>query len=57
MTTHLGIMVLFVALVSVIFGTLMRDQLADQVRLTSRIFASLVVGAYLAGWVLYAAFG
>jgi hypothetical protein len=57
MTTHLGIMVLFVALVSVVFGTLLREDLTDQVRLTSRIFVSLVVGAYVAGWVLYAAFG
>jgi hypothetical protein len=57
MTTHLGILVLFVALVSVVFGALLRDELADQVRLTSRIFASLVVGAYVAGWALYAAFG
>jgi uncharacterized membrane protein YwzB len=57
MTTHLGIMVVFVALVSLVFGTLMRDDLGEQVRLTSRIFVSLLVGAYVAGWVLYAAFG
>ncbi len=57
MTTHLGIMVLFVALVSTVFGTLMRDAWADQIRLGSRIFVSLALGAYLAGWLMYVAFG
>jgi len=57
MTTHLGIMVLFVALVSTVFGTLLREDLADQIGLGSRIFVGLVLGAYVAGWVLYAAFG
>jgi hypothetical protein len=56
MTTHLGIMVLFVALVSTVFGTLMRDTVRDQVRLGSRIFVSMVLGAYAAGWLLYVAF-
>jgi hypothetical protein len=56
MTTHLGIMVLFVALVSTVFGTLMRETAAEQIRLGSRIFVSLVAGAYVAGWLLYAVF-
>jgi hypothetical protein len=56
MTTHLGIMMLFVALVSTVFGTLMRDTVGEQVRLGSRIFVSMVLGAYAAGWLLYVAF-
>jgi hypothetical protein len=56
MTSHLGIMVLFVALVSTVFGTLLRETTAEQVRLGSRIFVSLVAGAYAAGWVLYLVF-
>ena len=57
MTTHLGIMVLFVALVSTVFGTLMREESADQLRLGSRIFVSLAGGAYVAGWLMYVVFG
>jgi hypothetical protein len=57
MTTHLGIMVLFVALVSTVFGTLMREEWADQLRLGSRIFVSLAGGAYVAGWLMYVVFG
>jgi hypothetical protein len=54
--THLGIMVLFAACVSVVFGTLLRDETRDQIRLGGRIFAALVVGAYGAGWLMYLAF-
>ena len=57
MTSHLGILVLFVALVSTVFGTLMRDSGADQLRLGLRIFLGLVVGAYVAGWLMYLVFG
>jgi hypothetical protein len=57
MTTHLGVMVLFVGLVSTVFGTLLRDEPAEQVRLASRIFVGLVCGAYLAGWLMYLVFG
>jgi hypothetical protein len=56
MTSHLGIMVLFVALVSAVFGTLMRETTVEQVRLGSRIFVSLVAGAYGTGWLLYVIF-
>ena len=57
MTTHLGVMILFAACVSVVFGTLMRDEPAAELRLAGRIFAALVVGAYALGWVMYIAFG
>ncbi len=39
MTTHLGVMVLFAACVSAVFGTMLRDQARDQLRLGGRIFA------------------
>jgi hypothetical protein len=57
MTSHLGMMVLFAAFVSTIFGTLMRDAPADQVRFTLRVFVGLVGGAYLTGWLMYLIFG
>ena len=57
MTTHLGVMVLFAACVSVVFGTMLRETPADELRLAGRIFAALVLGAWLVGWVMYLAFG
>lgn len=56
MTTHLGVMILFAACVSAVFGTLLRDETRDQVRLGGRIFAALVLGAYAVGWLMYLAF-
>jgi hypothetical protein len=56
MTSHLGVMVLFAALVATVFGTLLRDDGAGQVRLGTRIFLGLVVGAWVLGWVMYLAF-
>jgi undecaprenyl pyrophosphate phosphatase UppP len=57
MTTHLGVMILFAACVSVVFGTLLRDGVRHELRLASRIFAALVAGAYVLGWIMYVAFG
>jgi len=55
-TSHLGVMILFAACVSIVFGTLLRDLPADQIRLGGRIFGALTVGAYAVGWLLYLAF-
>jgi hypothetical protein len=57
MTTHLGVMILFAACVSMVFGTLLRDGIRNELRLASRIFAGLVGGAYVLGWILYFTFG
>ncbi len=56
MTSHLGVMLLFAACVSIVFGTLLRDAPRDQTRLGLRIFAVLVLGAYALGWIMYLAF-
>jgi hypothetical protein len=53
MTSHLAMMVLFAACVAAVFGTLLRNQAREQVRLGLRIFAGLVLGAYALGWVMY----
>jgi len=53
MTTHLGVMVVFALFVSVVFAALMRDDPKEQVRLGARLFAGLVGGGVLAGWLLY----
>jgi hypothetical protein len=52
-TTHLGVMILFAACVSVVFATLGRDDRMAQVRLASRIFAGLVIGAWAVGWIMH----
>ncbi|MNC93918.1 hypothetical protein D3C83_106520 [compost metagenome] len=53
MTTHFGLMVLFSLFVSVAFATLMRDELADQLRLCARIFGGFVAAGIILGWLLY----
>lgn len=53
MSTHLGAMVVFALFVSVVFATLMRDEPRDQLQLGLRLFAGLVGGGILAGWLLY----
>jgi hypothetical protein len=53
MTTHLGVMVVFALFVSVVFAALMRDDPKEQLRLGARLFAGLVGGGVLAGWLLY----
>jgi len=56
MTSHVGFMVLFAACVAAVFATLLRDELREQLRFGGRVFGALVVGAYLLGWIMYAAF-
>lgn len=56
MTSHLGVMILFAACLAAVFGVLLRDEAADQVRMGARIFIALVAGAYVLGWVMYLAF-
>ena len=57
MTTHLGVLILFAASVSAVFGTLLRTGVKDELRLAGRIFIALVLGGYVLGWLMYAAFG
>jgi hypothetical protein len=57
MTTHLGVMLLFAALVSTVFGTLVRDEVGDQIRLGARIFLAFVASAFVLGWLMLLAFG
>ena len=53
MTSHLGLMILFALFVSVVFSSLMRDEPRDQLRLGAKMFAGLVGGGILIGWLLY----
>ena len=51
--SHLGLMVVFALFVSVVFGTLMRDEPKEQLRFGAQLFTAFVVGGTALGWVLY----
>lgn len=53
MTSHLGVMILFAFCVAAVFGTLMKDDWNQQLRLGARIFSGLIVGAVAVGWLMY----
>jgi hypothetical protein len=52
-TTHLGLMILFAALVSATFAVLSRDAVGDQAWFAARLFGAFIGAAYLLGWLLY----
>ena len=53
MTSHLALMVLFAAFVSVVFAALMRDDPREQLRLGGRIFGGFVAAGVVLGWLLF----
>lgn len=53
MTSHLGLMLVFSLLVSIVFATLMRDEVREQVGFGLRLFAAFSGAGILAGWLLY----
>lgn len=53
MTTHLGLMAVFALFVSVVFATLMRDDVAEQLRLGLKLLGAFIVGGVVVGWLLY----
>jgi len=55
-TSHLGLMILFAALVSPVFAALHRNDLAGGRAFALRLFGMLVGGAVVLSWVLYLAF-
>lgn len=57
MTSHLGMMLLFAALVSPVFAALHRDDLPSGRAFALKLFAALAGGAFVLSWVLYFIFG
>ena len=57
MTSHLGFMILFAALVSPVFAALHRDDWVSAKKFAARLFAGLIGGAFVLSWILYLAFG
>ena len=52
MTSHFGLMVLFAFFVSLIFATIQKDSVADQLALGIRMLATFVGAAIALGWVM-----
>ena len=50
--THFAIMAIFAGCVSIVFGTLLRVEPREQLRLGLCIFGALVVGAVAVGWLM-----
>ena len=46
-------MIVFALFVSVVFGTLMRDEPKDQLWFGAQLFTAFVVGGVALGWILY----
>lgn len=57
MTSHLGLLLLFAALVSPVFAALHRQSFDAGRAFALRLFGGLVVGALAGSWLLYFIFG
>jgi hypothetical protein len=53
MTSHLGLLLLFAAFVSVIFSVLMRDDPRAQLTFGLRLFGGFVGAALVLGWLMF----
>lgn len=52
MGSHLALMVVFCACVSVVFAALMRDHSRDQLIIAVRMFGGLMAAAFVLGWLM-----
>ncbi|HEV8393446.1 MAG TPA: hypothetical protein VGQ37_04195 [Vicinamibacterales bacterium] len=52
-TSHLGLLLIFSAFVSIAFAVLMRDEPREQVLFGAKLFGTFVGSAVLLGWLLY----
>ncbi len=53
MTTHVGLMMVFAALVSTVFAVLLREQPREQFALGVRLFGAFAGVALVLGWLMY----
>jgi hypothetical protein len=51
--SHLAYLMVFSALVSAVFATLLRDDLRSRLRFALTTFAAFVVSALAVGWLMY----
>ena len=53
LNSHLLLLVVFALCVSIVFATLMRDEMDEQVRLGMKMFGGMIVTALVLGWLMY----
>jgi heme A synthase len=53
MTSHLGLLILFSAFVSLIFAVLTRDDPREQVRFGVKLLGGFVGAAVVLGWLMF----
>lgn len=53
MTSHLGLMMLFAALTSIVFAVIAKDTTREQIRAGLRLFAAFSGAAFVLGWLMY----
>jgi hypothetical protein len=52
MRSHLALMLVFCACVSIVFAALMRDHAKDQLIIAARMFGGLMAAAFVLGWLM-----
>jgi hypothetical protein len=52
-TSHLGLMILFAALTSAVFGAIARDTWREMATTALRLFGGFIGVAFLLGWLMY----
>jgi hypothetical protein len=53
MTSHLVLLIVFALFVSLVFATLMRETLREQLHFGARLFAGFVGAALVLSWLMY----
>jgi hypothetical protein len=51
--SHLALLVIFAFFVSIVFATLLRDTVPEQVRFGTMLFGGFVLGAFVFGWLMF----
>jgi prepilin signal peptidase PulO-like enzyme (type II secretory pathway) len=53
MRSHLLLLILFAFFVSLVFAAIAKDDVKEQIRYASAMFAGFVVSAIVLGWLMY----
>ncbi|MDA1092769.1 MAG: hypothetical protein O3A25_05810 [Acidobacteria bacterium] len=53
MPSHFFVMLVFAALVSLVFAVLLQDEPGEQVKLVGLLFGAFVATAVVLGWILF----
>ena len=53
MTSHLGLLIVFAFLVSLVFAVLLRDEPREQLRAGARMLGGFIAAALVLGWLMY----